>query len=135
MGDTQFYLHGSAFSTTLSTLCRQKLQFYLHGNAFSNFRMHLSSTRLKQMSFRKSSTNIQVYLNVLHIVNKMCNFTLVFAHVLTCVCKISPKIQIHLSLYTSLTKCAMFIGFCICSGMVFLRKQFFLGFTHYQQNA
>ena len=37
MGDPQSYLHGNAFSITLSTRCRKKLQFYLHGIVFSKF--------------------------------------------------------------------------------------------------
>ena len=48
-----FTCMGTLFRLRYRRDVAKKLQFYMHGNAFSNFRMHLSSTRLKQMNFRK----------------------------------------------------------------------------------
>ena len=100
MGDPQFYLHGSAFSTTLSTRGRKQLQFYLRGSAFSNFRMHLSSTKLKQMSFWQNfNTKAIILLKSFTRDHKMCN-------VYTSSCTFSDMFD------TRFRKHAILLGFC-----------------------
>ena len=101
MGDPQFYLHGKAFSTTLSTRCRKNnFNFTFAGTLFQIFACTSApQCSSKWISGKISTQKLQFYLSLLRVIRNMCNFY-------TSSCTFSDMFD------TRFRKHAILLGFC-----------------------